>query len=227
MNPWLNQTVVCIFVRCPAPGRVKTRLARDLGNEAACDLYRAMVADLIATVRACGMPLFLCHDGQDATGLPSEWIEAAATVIRQQGKSLGERMSAAFEDAFAIGAGGVILTGSDIPGMDAMLLRSAQTAIEQHDVVFAPALDGGYCLVAAKKNHVNDIIFQNIPWSTPSVLEMTLAACTTHGLSYQTLEPRRDIDTLDDLSAYCRNPAATAPATNAWLASRGLLPFHR
>jgi len=225
MNPWLHQTVVCIFVRCPVPGRVKTRLARDLGDEAACDLYRAMVADLIANVLACGMPLFLCHDG-DSADLPPEWVAAAATVIRQEGDTLGERMRAAFENAFAAGAGGVILTGSDIPGIDAALLRSARQSIERHAVVFAPALDGGYCLVASRKDSFKTIIFRDIPWSTPHVLEMTLTTCSVHGLPYALLEPCRDIDTLDDLSAYCRNPSASAPVTNAWLTTKGLLPSH-
>jgi rSAM/selenodomain-associated transferase 1 len=218
-----QQTVVAIFVRCPVPGRVKTRLAHDLGDEAACDLYRAMVADSIATARACGLPLFLFHDGQDTAGLPPEWTAAAVTLFRQEGDSLGERMSAAFERSFSAGAEVVILTGSDIPGIDAGLLRSAQESIDQHDAVFAPALDGGYCLVASKKDRFNSKIFQGIPWSTTRVLDVTVAACTAHGVSYCLLEPRRDIDTMEDLAAYCRRPAVSAPATNAWLVSRGLL----
>jgi rSAM/selenodomain-associated transferase 1 len=218
-----QQTVVAIFVRHPVPGRVKTRLALGMGAEAACELYRAMVADSIATVRACGLPLFLFHDGQDADGLPSEWIEAADTVFRQAGNSLGERMSAAFEWSFFAGAEGVILTGSDIPGIDAGLLRSALESIEHHDAVFSPALDGGYCLVASKRGCFNSSIFQEIPWSTSRVLEMTVAACTAHGVSHCLLEPRRDIDTIDDLAAYCRRPSESAPATNAWLVSHELL----
>lgn len=216
-------TVVAIFVRHPVPGRVKTRLALDLGDEAACELYRAMVADSIAIVGACGLPLFLFHDGQDAAGLPPEWIGAADTVFRQEGNSLGERMSAAFERSFSAGAEGVILTGSDIPGIDAGLLQSALESIEHHDAVFAPALDGGYCLVASKRGCFNRKIFPGISWSTSRVLEMTVAACTAHGVSYCLLEPRRDIDTMDDLAAYCRRPSESAPATNAWLVARGLL----
>ena len=80
-----------------------------------------MVADCIANVRACGLPLFLFHDGQDETGLPLEWVAAADTLFRQEGESLGERMVAAFERSFSAGAEGVILTGSDIPGIDAGL----------------------------------------------------------------------------------------------------------
>ena len=210
-------------MRLPVPGRVKTRLARDLGDEAACCLYRAMVADTIAAVRGCGLPLFLFHDGQDADGLPPDWTGAADAVFRQEGESLGERMCTAFDRSFAAGARGVILTGSDIPGIDAPLLRSALESLEHHDAVFAPAFDGGYCLVASKDSRFNSRIFESIPWSTSSVLDMTVAVCIANGLSYCLLEPRQDIDTMDDLAAYCRTPSESAAATNAWLASRGLL----
>ena len=218
-----QQTVVAVFVRCPVPGRVKTRLAHDLGDEDACDFYRAMVADCIANVRACGLPLFLFHDGQDSAGLPPEWIAEADTVFRQEGDSLGERISAAFERSFSAGAVGVILTGSDIPGIDAGLLCSALESIENHDVVFSPAFDGGYCLVASKKDSFNNSIFRNIPWSTSRVLETTLDRCKTDGLSYTLLDPRQDIDTRNDIEAYCRHPSPHATSTNSWLVSHGYL----
>jgi rSAM/selenodomain-associated transferase 1 len=224
MSIFHQKTVVAIFVRHPVPGRVKTRLARVLGDEAACELYRAMVADCIANVTVCGLPLFLFHDGQDEAGLPLEWLAAADAVFRQEGDSLGKRMSAAFERSFSAAAMGVILTGSDIPGIDAELLRSALEAIEHHDTVFSPAFDGGYCLVASKRSCFNSNMFQGIPWSTSRVLAMTTAACTAHGLSYDLLEARQDIDTMEDLAAYCRKPSESAATTNAWLVSRGLLP---
>ena len=217
------KTIVAVFVRHPVPGRVKTRLARALGDEAACGLYRAMVADCIGNVRACGLPLFLFHDGQDPAGLPPEWTRAADSVFGQEGEFIGERMSAAFERSFAAGARGVILTGSDIPGIDAGLLRSALDAIEHHDAVFAPACDGGYCLVAAQRRRFNSLIFVGIPWSTSRVMDMTVAGCAAYHVSYRLLESRLDIDTMDDLAAYCRQPSGSAPMTNAWLVSRNLL----
>ncbi|MBL0224402.1 MAG: TIGR04282 family arsenosugar biosynthesis glycosyltransferase [Geobacteraceae bacterium] len=227
MTPLHLQTVAAIFVRHPVPGRVKTRLATDLGDEPACDLYRAMVADGLANVKACGLPLLLFHDGRDAAGLPPEWTGSADLIFGQEGESLGERMSAAFERSFAAGATGVILTGSDIPGIDTGLLSSAREALELYDIVISPAFDGGYCLVASTRGRYNSLIFQGIPWSTPYVLEMTVAACSDHGLSYRLLEPRQDIDTMDDLAAYCRRPSGSAHATNAWLIARGLMPVAR
>jgi rSAM/selenodomain-associated transferase 1 len=222
-----QQTVVAVFVRCPVPGRVKTRLARDLGDEDACDLYRAMVVDCLAAVRSCGLPLFLFYDGPTAAGLPPEWAEVADLIFRQEGESLGERMRAAFERSFAAGADGVVLMGSDIPGIDAGLLQSALDDLEHTDAVFSPALDGGYCLVAAKRENFDSRIFEGIPWSTPRVLDMTVAICSANDLTFCLLETRQDIDTLDDLAAYCSKPSESALATNAWLVSQGLLkPRH-
>jgi rSAM/selenodomain-associated transferase 1 len=216
-----DQTIVALFVRRPIIGRVKTRLARDLGDEAVCELYRAMVADVIAAVAGSGMQLALFHDGTEGDLLPPEWCGAAVAVFPQEGDDLGSRMDRAFRRAFADGAAGVILIGSDIPGIDTPLLTAAREAICDHDAVFAPAEDGGYCLVAATGGRYHQGIFDTIPWSSPTVLERTLAACAAAGLSAALLEPRRDIDTLTDLTAYCRCPAPAAHRTNGWLVAHG------
>lgn len=208
---------VAIFVRHPLPGRVKTRLACDLGGEEACELYRAMVADCIANVQSAGLPLYLFHDGQSAVGLPPDWVTAATDVIAQTGASLGDRMTAAFQELYRRGVENVVLTGSDIPGVDSELLRAAMAAVDGYDVVFAPALDGGYCLVASHKNRFTPLVFRNIPWSTSDTLSATTAVCAAAGLTYTLLEPRQDIDTLEDLRTYCRQPCHTARHTNAWL----------
>jgi rSAM/selenodomain-associated transferase 1 len=227
MNRPRQHTTVALFVRHPVPGRVKTRLSCDLGNEAACDLYRAMVADSIANIRASVLPMCLFHDGLDAAGLPEEWVTVAEDVIMQEGDALGERMTAAFESLFSAGRERVILIGSDIPGIDAGLLRSASAAMKEFDVVICPAFDGGYCLVAAHKGSFNAALFQNIPWSTSGVLGATLDFCGRAGLTCTLLDPRQDIDTLDDVMAYCRHPATHADSTNSWLAAHGYMELQR
>lgn len=224
MLQFADKTVIALFIRRPVAGRVKTRLARDLGAEAACELYRVMVADVIAAVVGSGMPLALFHDGAEGDLLPPEWCGEAAAVFPQEGDDLGERMDRAFRRSFVAGACGVILTGSDIPGIDTPLVTAAREAIRDLDAVFAPAEDGGYCLVAAARDRYDRRMFGDIPWSTPQVLERTLAVCAAAGLSTALLEPRRDIDTLADLAAYCRCPSTAARRTNAWLAAHGFLP---
>lgn len=223
MNDPSNSTVVALFVRVPVPGRVKTRLASDLGDEGACSLYRSMVADILFNIVACGFPIYLFHDGRDGSGLPTEWVAASSRVIPQEGDSIGERMAAAFERCFVEKIGQVILIGSDIPGLDARVISTASKALESHDVAIAPAADGGYCLIALRRENYRTDVFQNIPWSSNLVLRATLERCAGCKLEVALLKTMQDIDTIDDLKAYCRDREKKAAATNSCLETAGFL----
>ncbi|CAH2031488.1 TIGR04282 family arsenosugar biosynthesis glycosyltransferase [Trichlorobacter ammonificans] len=192
---------IALFVKPPLPGRVKTRLARSIGHPAACRLYEMLVRRTIAHCRASGLSLVICHDGDDPALLPAFWLKRASTCLPQRGADLGERMADAFTRLFAAGAQRVILIGSDIPGLDADYLRQADRLLAHHGLVIGPALDGGYCLIALQAAAFSPELFRGIPWSGERVLELTLAAARTVGLSPVMLAPLRDLDTIDDLQA--------------------------
>lgn len=218
----IPSSAVALFVRQPIPGCVKTRLARFLGDEAACSLYCAMVADAVAQITASGLPLFLFYDGGEAADLPAEWRAASVRAVRQDGDSLGERMAAAFEALFSSGVEQVMVAGSDIPGISAPVLNQAGASLASHDLAIVPAVDGGYCLLAARRDRYNPAIFRGIPWSTPAVLSATLEVCAAHGVSVTLLDPLQDLDTRSDLEAYCAHPSLHAVSTNTWLTTAGL-----
>ncbi|MBV5319097.1 MAG: TIGR04282 family arsenosugar biosynthesis glycosyltransferase [Desulfobulbaceae bacterium] len=208
-----NTAVVALFVRIPVPGRVKTRLAVNLGIEHACRLYRAMVTDILRAIRTCGLPMYLFHDGSDIDNLPKAWQDAACEVIEQQGDGLGERMAAAFQHCFAENNSGVILVGSDIPGLHSQIFLKAAQALQTFDAVLAPVVDGGYCLMALKPESYHEALFRNIPWSTDKVLQATLAALKRHRLDTCVLKTLQDIDTIADLRDFHRRPLLDAGAT--------------
>jgi len=218
-----DSNIVALFVRVPVPGRVKTRLASYLGDEGACSLYRSMVADILCNIAACGFPIYLFHDGRDGSGLPREWVAASSRIITQEGDSIGERMAAAFEHCFMENIVQVILIGSDIPGLDAQVISSTSRALESHDVAIAPAADGGYCLIGMRRGNYRADVFQNIPWSSNFVLRATLERCAECKLEVALLKTMQDIDTIDDLKAYCRDQEKKAAATNSVLESAGFL----
>lgn len=218
-----HRNAVAIFVRHPIPGKVKTRLAQDIGEAAACSLYRAMVSDILGNIKAAELPIFIFHDGEDGTGLPEEWTKESQEVIRQEGETLGERMTAAFEWLFTAGVERVALIGSDIPGLDAPLLQAAFAALEYRDAAIAPARDGGYCLIAFRRERFQRQTLQGIPWSTSLVLSLSLEAFSAGGLEVELLDSRQDIDTMKDLQDYTLRLAESAPATNEWLRSVGYI----
>lgn len=214
MTPPDTSTVVALFVRIPIPGRVKTRLANKLGADEACELYKAIVTDVLQNIKNAGLSLYLFCDGMNDGNLPQEWIDASDKVVVQQGDSIGERMAAAFECCFYEYIDKVILVGSDIPGIDADVLLTAERDLETCDVVIAPAADGGYCLIAMKWNSFLPTVFQNIPWSTDAVLRDTLEKCEEFRMEVELLEVLQDIDTIDDLNSYRLRPSASAYTTN-------------
>ncbi len=220
-----NFTIVALFVRVPIPGRVKTRLAQDLGEHDACELYKAMVADILENTKVSGFPIYLFHDGVDSKGLPQEWMEASDKVIVQTGESIGERMAAAFEYCFDNNVDQVILIGSDIPGIDSGILLKAAMTLKFHDITIAPVVDGGYCLIAMKRNTYLPMIFKDISWSTDAVLRDTLEKCEVFQIEVELLEVLQDIDTIDDLKSYRLNPSSTACATNKWIENAGTIKW--
>jgi rSAM/selenodomain-associated transferase 1 len=204
---------VLLFVRAPQRGKVKTRLARILGDAAALALYRGFVADLLDTLRQCGQPVIGCCTPASACRAVAAWIAPVNGVYPQTGPDLGARMADAFGRAFADGFKRVLLVGSDLPDLPASVFKAAFTALAHHPAVIGPTLDGGYYLIGFCPQTFLPAVFESIPWGTPRVLAETLAAFRRHGLRVHRLPVWRDIDDLEDLIAFARRPAAAgAPA---------------
>ena len=198
------RTDVVVFGRPPQAGRVKTRLAAALGPGAAAKAYQAVLEHTLGEAVASGFPVTLAL--AETAGPGVEWAPPPGVGIELQAVGdLGARMAAAFAAHFAAGAGNVVLIGSDVPRLDATMIRGAAAACGRVPVVLGPALDGGYVLVAQRAPGV--AMFAGVPWSSPDTLAATRARLGRLGVGHEELEPVRDIDTRDDLDAVLADPA--------------------
>jgi uncharacterized protein len=102
-----------------------------------------------------------------------------------------------------------LLIGSDIPALDAPMLRRADAALQSHDAVFVPTHDGGYALVGLRRPQ--PLLFEGIAWSTARVMQATRERAAAGGLALAELEPVHDIDGPADL---VHLPAALQPRTD-------------
>lgn len=193
------QAVICLFVKPPVPGKVKTRLAKELGGEKACMVYVDLVEQILHQIQISGLELALFFDGDEADRLPLAWRSAADSCHQQTGHDLGERMANAFRLLFDAGHQSVLLCGSDIVGIDAGYLQQAAEKLEQSGMVISPAYDGGYCLIGFTAESFAPQVFARIDWSTEQVLQQTLERCEQAGIRPALLGMLRDIDALDDL----------------------------
>lgn len=202
-----------IFARKPAPGAVKTRLARDVGAPAAAELYSAMLADILG--QAGNLPgirpllFWACDD--DA--IPSCPALPVLETFPQTGTTLGSRMEAAFQHAFQSGLEACCIIGTDSPDLPPDYIMQAFALLElgDTDAVFGPADDGGYYLLGLRQ--VRHGLFTDIPWSTSGVLEASLSRSRELGLQTSLLPTWYDIDTLPDLERLMASPGRSAPRT--------------
>ena len=209
--PVARRRVLQVFAKAPVPGEVKTRLARTLGDDAAAAAYRELVERTLATVdeaRERGIVAAVelwCAPDVTHPAL-AEWSRChGATLHRQQGGDLGERMRNALASALARGDVPMLI-GTDCPAIDADYLASASSALDTHDAVFGPVEDGGYALVGLAR----DVdAFTGIAWSTPSVMAGTRATLQRSGTRWRELPTLWDVDTAEDLARW-RAPGARA-----------------
>jgi len=69
-----------IFAKAPIPGRVKTRLAADVGPSAAAEVYWQMGFKIVATTAGLGYRTVLWFTPADEAAFVREWLERAARL---------------------------------------------------------------------------------------------------------------------------------------------------
>lgn len=188
-------------MKLPRPGAVKTRLAAEIGAEAAASVYRSVAERVLeATAPAPGeYERLVFFDPPDALAAVRAWLPGVRLLPQSEG-DLGTRMANAFARAFARGATRVAIVGTDAPDVSRETVRDALDALAAADVVLGPAEDGGYYLLALKEPR--PALFEGIAWSTPTVAAETRARAAAAGLSLRELPALRDVDTREDLDHF-------------------------
>ena len=199
-------TRILIFAKAPVPGRVKTRLIPALGAEGAARLAARMLEGTVAEALAAGVgEVELCADPEPDD---SAWDghRPADVILSPQGDGdLGARLLRAARRATTQGER-VLLIGTDCPELDRTRLAEAAAALDDHDAVVHPALDGGYVLLGLGR--FDESLFADIAWSTDTVAVATIGRIESLGWSLEVGDTLRDIDEAGDLELL----GSTSPA---------------
>lgn len=185
---------ILIFARAPVPGQCKTRLIPALGADGAAAMAARLLEHALTQARRSGLgEVILCGHPHGRHPL---FQACFATRWTQKGADLGARMEHAIRRAAAPGTG-VLLMGSDCPGLTAAVLRRAAWRLKRHDLVLVPAEDGGYVLLGLRRPAPD--LFRRMPWGGDGVFRRTLQRARRMGLSTAVLEPLWDLDRPEDL----------------------------
>ena len=204
--------VLIIFAKESQPGQVKTRLCPPLSPQAAARLYGQFLEDVLEEM--AGLPqiqVAVAYTPEAARPFFKKLAPPDTPLVAQAGADLGERLRQAFAWGFAQGAATVLIRNSDSPDLPGSLVLEAREVLAsgRAQAVLGPCPDGGYYLVGLKTPQPR--LFQDINWSSSTVLADTLAQAGRLGLTVHLLPSWLDIDTIADLQAFVRSPK-TRPA---------------
>ncbi|GGZ79721.1 TIGR04282 family arsenosugar biosynthesis glycosyltransferase [Algibacter mikhailovii] len=191
----MTKELLIIFVKNIKAGKVKTRLAKTIGEDSALKIYQELVniTEKVSKKIASDVRIYFSE-----APIENQWKSFYKTT--QEGVDLGERMKNAFQDGFNDGYQRIVLIGSDLPEIAEEHINHGLNELKKNDVVFGPALDGGYYLIGLSKMHHR--IFENKPWSQPNLLEDTLNELKQNKITVATLNTLNDIDTFEDLKKF-------------------------
>jgi rSAM/selenodomain-associated transferase 1 len=174
---------------------VKSRLAKDLGDDKTLDIYKFLLRHTRDVAISCNCSHFVFYSSY--VHINDIFDDDLFTKFVQEGENLGERMINAFKKVFDLGCKKVCIIGSDCYELQTEILVEAFKKLQIDDVVIGPASDGGYYLLGVKQ--LNEDLLAQKQWGTSSVLDDTMASIKEAGLSYAELAVLNDIDTIDDL----------------------------
>jgi len=193
----MSESLLVVMAKTPELGKVKTRLAKTLGDEYTLGVYEFLLNTTLNAVENSGLTARVYW-----TSRPNDH---SGKIFLQIEGDLGEKMKAVFEDSFATFSP-VIMIGTDCPDITSEILQQAEVALKEADCVFGPASDGGYYLIGMK--HFYPSLFKNISWSTDRVLKQSIEICEKEGLKYRLLETLTDIDEEKDWIDYIKKESS-------------------
>lgn len=175
-------------------GKVKTRLAKSLGNRKALKIYQQLLTFTRDITQNIPVEKQVWY---------SSYLEKNDPIFKNgysakvQGEGdLGKKMKEAFSQAFIDGSERVVIIGSDCAELDGALIKKAFERLKTNDVVIGPANDGGYYLLGM--NDYFPELFDGIEWSTNSVYSQTKARVNQMQLSCFELRVLSDVDNAQD-----------------------------
>lgn len=188
-------TALIIFIRNPILGKVKSRLAKDIGDEKALQVYHLLLKHTLHITQTLKCSKFIYY--ADEVNNQDIWDKKDYIKRLQNGNDLGERMYFAMKDLFDAGFKKVLIIGSDCLEIKTEILEEAIIRLDQNSAVLGPAIDGGYYLLGLT-SLISDL-FVNKEWSSEKVAQQTLDDFVRLGISYGLLKELNDIDVASDL----------------------------
>lgn len=204
---------LAVFAKHWTSGKVKTRLAADLGEQAAAQIHRALLAATLARLGRVGgrnVDRVLVVDPPEAAPAMRSLAAKQWRIEVQSSGDLGARMRAFFDAQIANGSRHTVLLGSDSPNVPLSYVQRAFAGLHAAQIALGPSSDGGYYLVGAARSTPQ--IFEGMPWSSDRLYRATMEELVRRGDRYVEVPKWYDVDDIDDLRRLLADVDESEPA---------------
>ncbi|MBC8047745.1 MAG: TIGR04282 family arsenosugar biosynthesis glycosyltransferase [Fimbriimonadaceae bacterium] len=194
------KNALIIMLKNPVKGKVKTRLAKDIGDDKALEIYLKLLGHTKNITENIPEDKFIFYS--DIVARDDIFSNAIYKKYVQCSGDLGVRMEYAFSIPFKNEYKNVVMIGADCYALQSTHIETAFIKLTENDFVIGPAKDGGYYLIAMKK--WNRGLFQNKSWSTEKLFTETKNEIISNNGKLFELEMLSDVDTVEDLDSSWR-----------------------
>lgn len=190
-----HKRLLMVFVKNALLGKVKTKLAKSVGETKALEIYLTLLNHTHSITNKAHWDKAVFYS--KFVEYNDLWKQAGFFQFVQEGKGQGECMKNAFKMAFNIDYEQVMIIGCDCLSLTEEILIKGFNALNTHDVTIGPSVNGGYYLLGMNKFYPD--FFDNKVWSEENVLTDTLLDAKNLNLSYHLLDTLTGIDEEKDL----------------------------
>ncbi len=191
----MNDNALIIIAKYPEEKNVKTRLKGSMPDEKRLDLYVSMLENTLNKLKSVpGVDTFIAYAPESGKDYFTRF--GVGLILLPEG-DLGVRMFHSFREVFKAGYHRAALVGADIPDLSSTIILKAFALLSLDDIVYGPAVDGGYYLVGMRK--LIKEIFEDVPWSSDQTLNRSIEKARQSGYSLALTETLSDVDTIDDV----------------------------
>lgn len=192
-----SENALVIFTKNPVKGKIKTRLAKDIGEQMALKVYMQLLKhtrEITQDLDFCTKMIFY----DDFIPAKDKWSEEHYDKHLQSSGSLSEKLTNAFEQVFEEGYERVVMMSPDCPELTGARVKQAFTLLKAKDFVIGPLTDGGYYIIGMNEFHPE--VFDGMKFGHDQVWEKTVERIEEMGASYRLLEETFDVDYADDIT---------------------------
>lgn len=199
-----EKNALIIFVKNPALGKVKTRIAKTTGDPRALEIYHELLNHTHQITQRLAIQKHLFYsdfiDDQDI------WENTIYHKTTQDlSPDLGVRMACAFRDVLRSGAEKAAIIGSDCLELNPEILNDTFIKLSDNEAVIGRVEDGGYYLLGLNFRKIGERcaevlkgVFYNKQWSHSEVANEAVSAFKALNLKYAEMPTLRDIDEYED-----------------------------